>query len=448
MSKLFHSQITLETYDAKSGELCQRVEGTNFIGQPTIRYMKWIQRYLYRQGLTAISATDSDTTAPPGPPNAVFLTDSSLAEDSANEYTFPGNLLGWANKTTYAGADTLRGTPNSSQLDAQTGYTKWVFDWPTNAANGTISSVGWGRTVYSESVGGSPNRSLVHQGGSVEQVWSTPSFWNYFAQANTNLAFAQTAGTNVSVLDGTYSQTATFGVATQFSAILGIAWDRTNSFLWVIGTSGANKAIAAYNQSGVLQTGPFTLTNRNYSYLAHDGSNLWATVQPTGTSTVTLYNLNATNGADMTNFSTTLPNTDSAYKVSGLAWEPTFQRLWLKIVCATSNGSFFNDQQRAFLRSFNSSGSAQTVDVSLNPTDLTGTGITYLYSTSTNSGFFYQQDFDILDAYQFAMPTNWNSINRVARFRPDSLHSRSLLGTPVVKTNTQTLKLIYQINYV
>lgn len=448
MSKIFESKITLETYDAKTGALCERAEGTNFVGQATVRYMKWTQRYLYRQNMATLGGTDSDSVAPAGPPNCVFLTDSTLAEDSANEYTFPGQLIGWANKTTYAGADTVRGTPNTSQLDAQTGYTKWVFDWPTNAANGTINSVGFGRTAMFDYVGGSPSRTLVHQGGSVEQVWTTPSQWNYFAQANSNLAFAQTSGTSISVLDGTYSQTTTFNVTSQFSVVSGIAWDRTNSFLWVVGTSGANKAIAAYNQSGVLQTGPFTLTSRTYSYLAHDGTNLWAAVQTTGTTTVTLYKLNSTSGADMTNFATTLPNTDGAYKISGLAWEPTFQRLWLKAVTTTNNGTFPNDITRGFLRSFNTSGTTQTPDISLNPTDMTGTGIQVLYSTGINSGAFTQQDFDIIDAYQFAVPTNWNSVNRIARFRPDGLHTRSLLGSPVTKTNTQTLKLIYQINYV
>jgi hypothetical protein len=215
--------------------------------------------------------------------------------------------------------------------------------------------------------------------------------------------------------------------------------------LWIIGTSGANKAIAAYSQAGVLQTGPFTLTNRTYLYLAHDGTNLWAATQTAGTSTVTLFQLNATNGADITNFATTLPNTDASYSVSGLAWEPTYQRLWLKLSGITTAG---NDNTRAFLRSFNSGGTVQTADVSLNPYDFTGTGITYLYNTAGNNAALYKQDFDIIDAYQFAMPTNWASINRVARFRPDGLWSRSLLGTPVVKNNTQTLKLIYQINYV
>jgi hypothetical protein len=447
MSKKFQSKLTLETYDAKTGELCDRAEATNFVGQATIRHMKWLQRGLYRYYLSNAGGTDSDAIAPPGPLNSVFLTDSPMAEDAANEYCFPGAMLGWASsEATYAGADSLRGTPNTTTLDAQTGYTKWVFDWPTNAANGTIRSVGFGLTAVTDSIGGSPSRTLVHQAGSVEQVWSTPSFWNYFARANSSQAFAQTSGTNVSVLDASYAQTTTFSVAAQFSSITGLAWDSGNSRLWIIGTSGANKVIAAYNASGVLQTGPFTLTNRTYGYLAFDGTNLWSCVQTSGSSNVTLYQINPTNGTDITNFTTTLPGTDSNYRMSGLCYEPTYQRIWLKLSTITQTTG--SDYRRAFLRSFNTAGNVQTPDVSLNPVDMTSTAITHLYSPSTNSSSIYTQDFDIIDAYQFAMPTNWNSINRIARFRPSGLFTRALLGAPVVKANTQTLRLIYQVNYV
>lgn len=450
MSKIFQSKITLETYDTKTGKLCDRAEATNFVGPATIRHMKWTQRSLYRNYMSNLGGGgDADTIMPPGPLNAVFLTDSALAENPPNEYCFPGNLLGWASTSaTYAGSDTLKGTPNTATLDAQPGYTKWVFDWPTNAANGTIRSVGFGLITRGEAVGGSPSRSLVHQTGSVEQIWSTTSFWNFFARANGSQSFAQTSGTNVSVLDASYAQTTTFSVAAQFSSITGLAWDTTNSFLWVTGTNGANKVIAAYNASGVLQTGPFTLTNRNYKYLAHDGTNLWSCVQATGSSTVTLYQISPTNGADITNFSTTVPTTETNYKISGLCYDSTHQRIWLKIVTNTSNSLPNTDYHRAFLRSFNTAGVPQTPDVSLNPVDMTGTGIFHLYNTDSTNNNFYTQDFDIIDAYQFAMPTNWGNTNRIARFRPTGLFTRALLGAPVVKANTQTLRLIYQVNYI
>jgi len=62
------------------------------------------------------------------------------------------------------------------------------------------------------------------------------------------------------------------------------------------------------------------------------------------------------------------------------------------------------------------------------------------------AGWVWELSFKIIDAYFLAIPTDWQSVNHVAKFRPDGLGSHSLLGTPVA--NTQTLELIYQINYV
>lgn len=441
--------VTLETRDAYSGKLCQHVEGTNFIGQANIEYMKWIQRYLYRYGLSSLGSSDTDTIAPSGPLNCVYLTDSTMIESPNDEHVFPGKLLGWANKSVYAGADILRGTPNVNLLDAQTNYTKWVFDWPTNAANGTIGSVGWANYSLADNVGATPSQTFMVQNSSVEEIWSTPSRWYFFARASDSLAFGWTSGTNISVLDGGYVQSATFSVSGQFTAVAGIAWDRTNNFLWVIGTGGGVSRIAAYNSSGVLQTGPFSPTNRSYKFLAHDGEHLWAAEQLASTTTVTFYRINTTNGTDITNFTTTLLDNNTRYKTSGLAWDWSSNRLWVKISthpqAATASNPWYN---HAFLRAFTSSGSVAVVDVGLNTYDKTGTGIIRPYGSSTSDGNISEHDFDIISKDEFAFPTYWGSVARVLRIRADGLHSRSLLPTPVVKANTQTLRLIYQINYI
>lgn len=445
----FVGKVTLETRDARTGRLCQRVEGTNFIGQANIEYMKWVQRYLYRRALSSLGSSDTDGTAPSGPLNCVYLTDSTMPESPSDEYLFPGKLLGWANKTVYAGADTMRGTPNINLLDAQPNYTKWVFDWPTNAANGTIGSVGWANYSLADNIGATPSQTFMVQNSSVEELWSTPSRWYFFARASASLAFGWTSGTNISVLNGSYIQNTTFSVSGQFTAVAGLAWDRTNNFLWVIGTGGGVSRIAAYNSSGVLQTGPFTPTNRSYKFLAHDGEHLWAAEQLTSTTIVTFYRINMTNGTDMTNFTTTLLSNNSNYKTSGLAWDWNLNRLWVKISThpqtATASNPWYN---HAFLRAFNSSGGIEAVDVGLNTHDKTGIGITRPYGTSTSDGNISEHDFDIISKDEFAFPTYWGSTTRVLRLKADGLHSRSLLPTPVVKANTQTLRLIYQINYI
>jgi len=59
----------------------------------------------------------------------------------------PGQLIGWANKSTYSGSDTQRGTPNSVETYANNSRVHWVFDWPTHAGNGTFQTIIWGNQI-------------------------------------------------------------------------------------------------------------------------------------------------------------------------------------------------------------------------------------------------------------------------------------------------------------
>jgi len=59
----------------------------------------------------------------------------------------PGKIIGWANKSTYIGSDPQRGTPNTAESYANNTKIHWVFDWPTNACNGTFQSIIWGNQL-------------------------------------------------------------------------------------------------------------------------------------------------------------------------------------------------------------------------------------------------------------------------------------------------------------
>jgi len=59
----------------------------------------------------------------------------------------PGKMIGWANKSTYQGTDPQRGTPNTAESYANNSRIHWVFDWPTNAGNGTFQSIIWGNQL-------------------------------------------------------------------------------------------------------------------------------------------------------------------------------------------------------------------------------------------------------------------------------------------------------------
>lgn len=442
----YTADVTLQLRDSVTDKIVHESHGKNFAANQVIRHAKYVQRSYYKAGLSSLGSSDTDYRPHPAT-DALVLTDSTLTPDPTNEWTMPGKLVGYGLKSSYAGADILRGTPNIAQLDAQEAYTKWVFDWPTNAGNGTINSVGWVATPANSSAtdGSGP---MFRTSCTIEQSWATPQTWRYFARAHTNLSFGNTANTVIYVLNSTYQQTTTFNVNGQFTAVRGVAWDSGNSFLWVIGDNGAARRIAAYNSSGVLQTGPFTITTRAYTALAHDGTKLWSTTQDNNENH-TAWSLNPSDGSDISNFTFTTYRSTSTSPgsdiVVGLCWEPTYQRLWMRTHSSRTNQA--NSAHLPALYAFDTSGNKQAVDVALNAwvSSLNAYG-----GVSEASGALWTwvnsvlYDFDVIDSSQFAMPQGSN----VHRVRLTGLGTRSKLDSPVVKTNTQTLKVIYQINYV
>lgn len=437
-----HAKVTVQLRDSLSGKLVDEAHGENFSANQVIRHAKWQQRNAFKAGISTMGSSDTDYS-PHQATQALVLTDSGLSEDSTNEWQMPGNLLGYALKSTYAGSDIFRGTPNVTQLEATSASTKWVFDWPTNAGNGTIRSVGW---IGYQTVQTSVTDPWLMASATVEQTWSSAVNALYFTRASNTLSFActGTASTSVVVMDAAYAQTTTFNVNGQFTAINGLAWDSGNNFVWVIGTNNSAKRIAAYNSSGVLQTGPYTLTTRTYGYLAYDGTSLWSTTKGTGTAH-TAWKISTTDGSDVSNFTfntatNSVASPGLAAYVCGLCWDPIYSRLWVR-QAPYSPGS------TCVMSSFNTSGDKQTLDIS-----------PMLYSPSAGAYNIYSsyftvgvssRDFDMIDGNQFVMPNfDTASVNSVLRVRVDNLGTRSLLSSPVVKANTQTLKVIYTINYV
>ncbi len=452
--------ITLQLHNANTGKLEYRQSVKNFVALPALRRLEWEMRNAYTDGLTAINASVSDDK-PKSPFGGIVLTDSTKEVDPQNEWMMSGKTIGWADGTSYAGIDTLRGTPSITELDAQPTYTKWVYTWPDAAANGTIGSVGFCHPHYTATIPGGP-RSLFSVSGTIEQTWATTNQWYYFARASTTLSFAHDGGTGLSVikLDGDYAPTlATFTVHPYFTRIRGLAWDRTGQFLWVIGESNANKVIAKFDSDGVLQQGPFNATNRDYRYLAFDGTNLWSTTQSGGT--MTAWCINPANGNDISNFMHELyfysPNSYYGQTVAGLCWEPTNQRLWVRTTMPSDDdyGSptheWYYRVNRATMLSFNTSGEEQTPEVSMWGWDISQQSYIYMASISADNSANYT-DFDIIDEHQFAMPCYSFSIGAspyysVVRFRPDGMATRAKLDTPVTKNSTQTLKVVYQVDY-
>lgn len=433
-------KITVQLHNAKTGKLEHEQHIENFVARPALRRLEWQIRQNYVTDITTIGGTYSDPT-PKSPFGAIVLTDSTLTEDPANEWSMPGKLIGYALRAAYAGTDTLRGTPSITELDAQETYSKWVYLWPDIAANGTIGSVGFsGYEAFGTEVIPTAPRSIFSLSASVEQTWPTTSNWTYFARSST-MSFAHPGNNSTSItrLDTDYAPTlASFDVFPYVKVVRGLAWDPTGEFLWVIGEADANKVIAKFNSSGVLQEGPYNTTNRNHRYLAFDGTNLWSATQ--SGATVTFWCINPANGNDINNFTHETYRTSSgdyySQMVCGLCWEPTFQRLWVRYTMY-SHGGAGAQYNKATIQGFNVSGEQDTPEISLRAYNFNTGGTAALYHYSISA------DFDYIDGTQFAVPYS----TAVYRFRPDSMATRAKLSPAVTKNNTQTLKVVYQVDY-
>lgn len=130
-----HTKITLR--DAKTGEITDTREKDNLITNA-------LENIIDRNTFGAIDYTQlMPITKMLG---GILLFEDPLTANANN--TLPPNdsdnkLIGHAGQTPYSGPSTKRGSPNgvlSGEIQGGDGY-KFVFDFPTTAANGTISAV-------------------------------------------------------------------------------------------------------------------------------------------------------------------------------------------------------------------------------------------------------------------------------------------------------------------
>jgi hypothetical protein len=136
----------VELRDAETGELTDVQEGSNFITSYVMTtFLRQLQKTVmcgcYNGGIAV--GPYSSAYGADGFFKNIVLTDSTLAESPTTEYSIPGNMIGWANRSPYVGSSTVEGSINQSESFADENRVHWVFDFPTNAANGTINSVCW-----------------------------------------------------------------------------------------------------------------------------------------------------------------------------------------------------------------------------------------------------------------------------------------------------------------
>ena len=142
---------TIQLFDAKTGALELEAKTHNIIYQAVY---DWLKSYQWDKFCTG-AYNKTNTYDGYWEMDNIYLVASAKPEsERVDIFNYddtqngnPGQLVGWANKATYSGSDTQRGTPNSAETYANDEKIRWVFDWPTHAANGTFQTIIWANTI-------------------------------------------------------------------------------------------------------------------------------------------------------------------------------------------------------------------------------------------------------------------------------------------------------------
>lgn len=166
-----------------------------------------------------------------GPPlwpmNTLMLTTADHPIDTA-ERMVRGQTVGWANKQSpYSGSDSQRGVVNlvESVTSGRT-YYRWVFDWPTHAANGTYQSIYWAGCHGNDSSNGLGVVAWLHQSNGYDNNYFTHgdttspgwlgSNWRYAMAVNETADLILVGGSHY--LDGALYSTRPWDTADRISA--------------------------------------------------------------------------------------------------------------------------------------------------------------------------------------------------------------------------------------
>jgi hypothetical protein len=130
--------VTVETF--RNGKLRQRAKTHNMITQPGLDWLKYKRDY----GLnTGIAAGKNTHKVPYDVFNTLVALSDSTPPTLGENYNL-SDVIAWANKTAYTGADTKRGTVNLAESYCTDDLIHWAIDFPTHAGNdGLINSIAW-----------------------------------------------------------------------------------------------------------------------------------------------------------------------------------------------------------------------------------------------------------------------------------------------------------------
>lgn len=288
---------------------------------------------------------------------------------------------------------------------------------------------------------------------------------------------------NVHVYDANMHQTATFSV--QSSGIgyaRGLTWDNVNSRLWVLGTG---LKLSAYTSAGIAISGTTVPIPSGglYRGLAFDGEYLWvgdnSGTTYTSASVGKLWQIDPADGSVVSGF--TFPQ---AYIYSGssafantikdISFDQEKSVLWVRTAPYDYSNlsqppNFANE-----IKAFTVDGSIAAYSVIPSPwTGLSGVGTTSGYASGqSNFNYGRPSGSDTYDNYDevavvdlsgtstsgmgceyignnmfMICNSSSSTSNRCYKILADGLGSRALLSSPIAKTDSQTLRITYQVNF-
>ena len=415
--------VTVELFDARSNKLLRREQKHNFIANLGRQYLQYLQRVSFKSGISGLNSTADTDTSVIECFDSIVLSNSVSPANPTDEWFIPGDMVGWANKSTYSGPDILRGTPNATLSSTSSSKTKWVFDWPVHAANGTIGSVCWANNMDTTSFMASS--SLI-------ESRSFPGVYPIAIRRSDGYLF-RGSGTTVTVYD---SNLATISSFTTIS-VSGLCWDSGTNKLWVI----SGNQIASYSDTGTLVDGPISVTARSYRGLTSDGSGLWTTAR----NDTNVYKISYS-GVDISNFSANLgdSNTVTYWGLDvgrDICWDSATNTLLV------TGGYYPASSNWQRMRRYTVSGSSTGYLTSLNAWDGSSYVGGYNYNYYYYDTYYATTYFDLLNDNTLLLPRHTYDNNYIFSVRLDDMGTRALLPSPITKTNSQTLRVTYEFNY-
>jgi len=389
---------TIQLFDAKTGALELEAKTHNIIYQAVY---DWLKSYQWDK-FCAGAFNKTNTYQGYFNMDNIYLTTSTLPENTPyNLFNYDGLTIGWANKSTYVGSDTQRGTPNSAETYANNEKIHWVFDWSTHAANGTFQTIIWSNTLALTGIYEGPPINVGINTGTNQSGFglACDGSYLYALSRDGKLYKLTTSGTLI-------SGPINVGINTGWSyAGFGLTYD--GSYLYALSYDGK---LYKLTTSGTLISGPINVGINTGYYagfgLTYDGSYLYA-LSPDGG----LYKL-----------------TTSGTLISG--------PIGVGIDIGYTHANFGLTYDGSYLYALNWNGKLYKLTTS--ETLINGPINVGINTGTDRSGFGFACD----GSYLYALSWDgmlYKNINAYA-----SYFARTRLAAPVTKTNQNTMKVIYE----